>query len=100
MSESIENTAGVIQRYQLPELVELLIKDQKLHSGLFELNVEIQVAVGAVGQNGGPPVPGAIVGFKSVGLRAVERPHPLAVDAAVVNPKAAKKAPTSKKTQP
>ena len=69
------------------ELVEVLIKHQGLHEGLWMLYVEF--GLGAV--NAGPTddeiLPTAVVPIQKIGLQKGEKENNLTVDAAKVNPK-------------
>lgn len=85
MSKSID-TNDAMKIYELRELAALMVKDQGLHDGLYELSIEIQVAVGVVGPDKDSVLPGALIGFKSAGLRKVEKSNRLSVNAAEVNP--------------
>ena len=75
-----------MKMYSLQELAGLMLKEQKIHEGLYELSVEIQIAVGAVGPDADNVLPGAVLGVKSAGLRKVEQSNPLSVDASEINP--------------
>lgn len=85
MSDTIE-TLPVQMTYSLPELTALLVKHKDFHEGHYELAIEIQIGVGVVGPDPETALPGAVVGFKSIGIRKVDAANPLTVDAAVVNP--------------
>lgn len=81
----------------LQELAELLVKHKGLHEGLYNLAVQFQFAIGAVGPSPEAVVPGVMFGVSGVGLEKVDQPGPHTVDAAVVNPapnKSIKKSPT------
>lgn len=86
MSQST-NSNDVTLMCSLPELGTLLLKEKNIHDGLYEVSVEFQVAVGAVGPDDKSVLPGAVIGVKRIGLRKVEEKNPLTIDAAVVNPK-------------
>ena len=85
MSQSTDTIATAVM-YSLSELAALLVKDQGIHEGHHELSVELQVGVGAVGPDEQSALPGAVIGVKSIGIRKVDTPNPLSVDAAKVNP--------------
>lgn len=95
MSKSTDPHAAAVM-YSLSELTAMMIKDQGIHVGDYELNVEIQVGVGAVGPDAQSPLPGAVIGISSIGIRKVDAPNPLSVDAAKVNPAIVKKAKASR----
>ena len=69
------------------EVVEALIKQQKIHNGIWQLVVEFGIA--AVNMRIGKEElsPSAIVPVKNIGLTRVEKESPLALDASIVNPK-------------
>jgi hypothetical protein len=68
------------------EVVEALIKHKGLHEGLWMLNLAFGVQGGFIGEDEHSVDPAAIVGVKMIGLTKVKEPHPLALDAAEVNP--------------
>ncbi|MHB8847101.1 MAG: hypothetical protein ACYC43_01510 [Burkholderiales bacterium] len=70
----------------LKELTEILIKEKKLHSGLFDLTFEFQIAVGGVGPSNDLIMPGIMLGVSKVGLIGTQNLGPHTVDAALVNP--------------
>lgn len=70
----------------LRELTELLVKESKLHEGLFNLTIEFQIGVGAVGPTADTVLPGAMVGVSKIGLVAAEKEGPNTVDASSLNP--------------
>lgn len=100
MSKSTNQQADSMKMYSLQELAALMLKEQKIHEGLYELSVEIQIAVGAVGPDADNVLPGAVLGVKSAGLRKVDKSNPLSVDASQVNPapKTATKRPSLSKS--
>jgi len=69
------------------DLMVLLIKHHGIHEGNFAAAVEFQIAAGAVGPDPEKQMPGIAFGISSLGLKRVEGPAPLSVDAAEVNPK-------------
>lgn len=72
--------------FTLQEVVTTLLKEQKIHSGFYEIGIELQVAVGTLGPAPEAALPGAMFGVKRIGLNKVEQMTPLSVDAAVANP--------------
>ncbi len=71
------------------EVVEALIKKQNLNEGIWSLYVEFGIAaINAQHPTTGDVVPAAIVPIMKLGLQKAEAVSPIAVDAAVVNPKA------------
>jgi hypothetical protein len=76
----------------MPELAALLVKHYDLHEGLFDLWVEFQIGLGAVGPDPSKRVPGAMLGLNSVSLAATDTIGPNTVDAAKINPRPRAKA--------
>lgn len=68
------------------DLTSVLIKHYGLHEGLYDLLVEFQISVGAVGPDPSSLSPGAIVGLGRIGLAPAIPNSSMATDAAVVNP--------------
>lgn len=79
----------------LKEVTALLVKHFDHHEGLFDLILQINVAVGQIGPTADQALPGAMFGVAGIGLTRAEKMGPGTVDAAVVNPK--KKSRTTKK---
>lgn len=99
-----ENASGSPEHMlDLRNLTELLIKHHDIHQGLYELRVEFQIGVGAVGPAPDKILPGALFGVSRVGISPVQENGPSTVDAADVNPipkpraKAARRAPKTPK---
>lgn len=87
--------------HELREITELLVKHHGLHEGLYDLALEFQIAVGAVGPDPASIVPGAMFGVRRIGIMKTEKAGVSTVDAAQVNPsiptkKVAAKKPASK----
>jgi hypothetical protein len=82
-------SAQTIKQYDHKEVATLLIKEQGLHEGNFDLAFEFQIAVGAVGPNPESLLPGAMLGIGKITLSPAAKPGPSTVDAAIVNPKPA-----------
>jgi len=93
-----EHNPSPIADFSLIEMTEILIKHQGLHEGLYNLSLQFQIAVGAVGPAPELVTPGAMIGVSRIGLsKAVkEKATPQTVDAAKVNPAPKKKARKSK----
>lgn len=70
----------------LKELAEILIKHYGFHEGLYEVGVQFNIAVGAVGPDPTQVAPGAVVTVAGIGLSRCPESSPLGVDAALVNP--------------
>jgi len=71
----------------LKELITVLIKHNQLHEGLYDLSVEFQIAIGAVGPSTEALFPGAMLGISRIGLMPAEQKTIHTVDAAEVNPR-------------
>lgn len=70
----------------LQQIAELIIKEQKLHEGLYDLAFEFQIGVGAVGPSPETVLPGAMIGISRIGIKRAEKLGPLTVDASKINP--------------
>jgi len=69
------------------ELVELLIRKQGLHEGIWSLAFQLALAGGNVAPPSGTGiVPAAIIPILSVGLQKTDKESEIAVDAAKINP--------------
>lgn len=75
----------------LKDLAELLVKQNKLHEGLYEIAVELKIAAGAVGPTAEDALPGVIIGVGGITLSHANHVGVNVVDASVVNPKRAQK---------
>mgnify|MGYP001258259376 CR=1 FL=1 len=87
------------------ELVEMMVKHQQIHSGIWELIVEFGLAAqniifmppGSLPNPVGDPspndhaTPAAIVGLNKIGIKKIDKLTPLSVDASKVNPEKIKK---------
>jgi len=71
----------------LRELAAVLVRHYDLHEGEFDLLVEFQIGVGAVGPDPAAPSPGAMIGVSKVGLMPANAKGPTTVDAAQINPR-------------
>ena len=67
-------------------LATLLVKHYGLRQGEFDLLVEYQIGIGAVGPDKDNMLPGAMIGVARVGLVSTTQVGPTTVDAALVNP--------------
>lgn len=88
------------------DLTILLIKHYGIHEGCYDLLVEFQIGMGAVGPDPASLTPGAMIGVSKVGLMLAKENGPSSVDARIVNPapsasiaksKSASKKPAAKK---
>jgi hypothetical protein len=68
------------------EIVELMLKSQKIHEGIWGLFVRFGLGAANVGESEEVLRPAAIVPVVELGLRKMEKESNLAVDAAKVNP--------------
>lgn len=96
--QSNESNPNRIADFTLTELTEILVKHQGLHEGLYNLSLEFQLAVGAVGPTPELICPGAMIGVSRIGLSKTEKEKANihTVDAAKVNPAPKKRAKKSK----
>jgi hypothetical protein len=80
----------------LRELIELIIKANNVHEGLWSLSVGFGIGIGTFGQTPDQLFPGASVTVSNVGIQRhppgapTTGPGVIVVDAAQVNPKAKK----------
>lgn len=70
----------------LRELAVVLVKHSDLSAGQFDLLLEYQIGIGAVGPAKNNLVPGAMIGVTRVGLLPAVAIGPNTVDAAKINP--------------
>ncbi|HOP47768.1 MAG TPA: hypothetical protein PK874_08905 [Desulfobacteraceae bacterium] len=96
---SINENPNLIAEFSLIELTEILVKNQGLHEGLYNLTVQFQIAVGTVGPSPESMCPGAMMGVSRIGLSktAEGKENVHTVNAALVNPPPKKKQTTTKK---
>ena len=89
-----EKNPNLIADFSLIEMTEILIKNQGLHEGLYNLSVQFQIAVGAVGPSPESICPGAMMGISRIGLSRTkkEKANIHTVNAAEVNPAPKKRA--------
>jgi hypothetical protein len=86
------------QPLSMRDLAIVLVKHYGHHTGKFDLQVEFQIGMGAVGPDPKALTPGAVIGLSKIGLVQAVVDGPSTVDAANVNPavkKTAKKKLTS-----
>ena len=86
--QSNKHNPNKIADFSLVELTEILVKNQGLHEGLYNLSLEFQLAVGAIGPAPELICPGAMIGVSRIGLSKTEKEKTNihTVDAAEVNP--------------
>lgn len=90
-TEKASNRPGAMTPVGTPlsmrDLAAVLVKHYGLHEGRYDLLVELQIGMGAVGPDPDNLSPGAMIGVHKVGLLvAKDSGGPTTVDAAVVNP--------------
>lgn len=88
----------VIASHEARELVGILLKHHDIHVGLFDLAVEFQIGVGAVGPDAASSAPGVAIGVRRIGLVAAQQCGPNTVNAAEANPAPVKKTAPKKVT--
>ena len=88
----------IVASHDLRKITEILVKYHGLHEGLYDLALEFQIAVGAVGPDPSSIVPGAMFGVKRIGITKAEKSGLSTVDAAEVNPSGLVKKVTAKKS--
>lgn len=72
--------------FSLKEVATALIKQQGLREGTWGIYAEFGLAAGNIKDPAGQALPAAIIPIVKLGLQRFEADHPLAVDAAAVNP--------------
>ena len=100
MQQPATNPDGIelVGSHELREITELLIKHHGIHDGLYDLSFEFQIAIGGVGIDSSPPVPGAMFGIRRIGISKAAQPGISTVNAEEVNPRHAAKTVAAKKT--
>lgn len=68
------------------EIVELLIKKQGIHEGIWGLFVRFGLNASNIGPNETELMPAAILGVIEIGLQKFDKESNLALDAAKINP--------------
>lgn len=84
------------------EVVEILVKQQGLHEGLWSLSVEFGLNAVITGPNDDQMFPTAMVPVIRFGIRQTDRMNNMSVDAALINPepKSKPKRPSTAKKKP
>lgn len=80
----------------LRETAEAIVKHFGIHEGLYDLLVEFNIGIGAVGPTPEATSPGAVIGVSKIGIVKVSAAGCNTVDAAVCNPAKSPKRPSSK----
>ena len=73
------------------EIVEMLIKKQDIHEGIWGLFVKFGMGASNVGPTEGDLMPAAIIPVLEIGLQKFDKVSNIALDAAKVNPRTAEK---------
>lgn len=86
----------------LKDITEILVKHFGLHNGKYDISIEFNIGVGAVGPNEQSRLPGAMIAVSRIGVMQANQDGPATVNAAEINPKpsAAKKPRAKPKTKP
>jgi len=86
--QSTKKKSNLIAEFSLAEMTEILIKNQGLHEGIYNLSIEFQIAIGAVGPSPDKILPGGMLGVSRIGLSKTEvgKENIHTVNAAEVNP--------------
>lgn len=82
-----------IVSFSLVEMTKILIKHQDIHEGLYNLSLELKIAIGTIGPDIKSILPGAMIGVSRIGISktAKAKTNVHTVDAAEVNPLPKKK---------
>jgi len=93
-SEIVGVPAPVREPLSLRALGIVLANHYGIHEGIYDVSVEFNIGVGAVGPNQESSSPGVMVGLQRIGLIAMPEGTPIAgviFDAAKENPKPVRK---------
>ncbi len=71
------------------EIVELLLKKQDIHEGIWGLFIKFGLGASNVGPTDSDLNPAAIIAILEIGLQKFEKETNISVDASKVNPRAA-----------
>ena len=81
----------------LKDITEILVKHFELHDGKYDISIEFNIGVGAVGPDEQSRLPGAMIAVSRIGVMQANQDGPATVNAAEINPKpAAAKKPRAK----
>lgn len=84
--------ADQLYAFSHKEVVEALIKKQGLHEGVWQLYVEFKLGAGNISaEEPSQYHPAAIIPIVKIGLIVAKEPSNLTADAAVVNPRPARR---------
>lgn len=86
--QSTNENLNLVADFSLVKITEILIKEQRIHEGIYNLAVQFHFAIGAVGPSPESIFPGAMMGISRIGLSQVEedKTNIHSVNAAEVNP--------------
>lgn len=82
MTQSPTDSAPLPQLLPLRDVCELLVRRFGHTEGIWDISVEMQIALGAVGPSPDQALPGAILGVSKVGIIRAQAHGPNTVDAA------------------
>ena len=85
-SSTEPNKQEIVGSHDLREIAEILVKHHNIHEGLFDLAVEFQIVIGAVGIDPSSITPGAMIGVRRIGLMKASVAGSSTVNAAEANP--------------
>ncbi|HEY7489544.1 MAG TPA: hypothetical protein VIH59_00335 [Candidatus Tectomicrobia bacterium] len=73
--------------FDYKEVAEALVKKQGIHEGLWGIYMEFGIGGGSIpGPSENTLVPTAIIPVVKIGIHRFDKPNPLTVDAAEINP--------------
>ena len=73
--------------YKIKELTAVLLKEQGIHEGLWQLLINFGFGAANIGPTESEMAPTAMVPVLAIGIQRVPEKNPMTVDAAEVNPK-------------
>jgi hypothetical protein len=76
--------------FDIKTVVTDLIRAHDYHEGLYDISIEFSIGVGSFGPTQDQALPGAMLGISKIGLQPTSVVGPHTVNAAEVNPPAAK----------
>lgn len=80
-----DTDTSINEPLSLQEIAAVMVRHFGYRDGLYEIAIEVQIAVGKVGPRPGNLLPGAAVGVSRIGLARVEKMGPYTVDASKVS---------------
>ena len=85
---------------ELKDVTEILVKHFGLHEGKYDISIEFNIGVGAVGPTEQNRLPGAIIAVSRIGIAQATQDGPATVNASIINPKPVVVSKTRAKTKP